>query len=96
MRDMSEKQFNDALKRYGMRAGVGIFGYVNLNIPGHHIEASGLNGGDTRRGQLAYLLKQRECNCGHIAADHQRLTRDESGKLIARGCSKCDCSERML
>lgn len=91
-RDMSERQFAEALARYGMRE-AGFMGYVNINVPGHHIEVSKLNAGMRRRSQLAYLLRQRdaamrECrNCGKIYEDHFRMTKDDKGRtIVLRPC----------
>jgi hypothetical protein len=58
-RDMSEKQFREALRRYGMTPQA-FMGYVELGIPGHTACASHLNAGPRRRAKLAYLLKERE------------------------------------
>lgn len=58
-RDMSRKQFAEALKRHGMHW-EGFLGYVNLGIPAHHICVSVLNAGPSRRAQLAYLLLKRD------------------------------------
>jgi hypothetical protein len=56
------------------------------------------NGGPSRRGQLAYLLRIREeymteCKlCGHIRADHSKLIRNEKNKLQSvPECPRCDC-----
>ncbi len=56
MRDMSKKQFDQAMRRLGFR--IGTFGYVRVAIV-PHVCCSILNGGSTRRGQLAYLLRER-------------------------------------
>jgi len=91
-RDMSKQQFAEALARYGMRE-AGFMGYVNINVPGHHIEVSKWNAGDRRRAQLAYLLQNREkamreCQrCGRIFEDHFKLGKDTNGRsVILRPC----------
>jgi hypothetical protein len=58
-RDMSERQFRDALRRYGMTPQP-FMGYVELGIPGHTMCVSHLNAGPRRRAKLAYLLSERE------------------------------------
>lgn len=96
MKDMTQKQFRDALKRHGM-VEAGFMGYVNVNIPGHHLEVSKLNAGTNRRAQLAYLLQCRdremeECECGHPKFDHHFPVRDAiTKKITGTRCSKCEC-----
>jgi len=95
MRDMTQQQFREALKRHGMTE-MGFMGYVNINIPGHHLEVSKLNAGTNRRAQLAYLLKCREremeeCACGHMKTDHHFPVCDENKKVVGTRCSKCEC-----
>jgi hypothetical protein len=56
-RDMSERQFLDALERHGMKFET--MGYVNLGIPGNRWDKppdAGLN----KRAKLAYLLASKE------------------------------------
>lgn len=55
-RDMSEKQFKAALKRYGF-SDVGYFGYVRLPPPST-TSVSILNAGERHRDQLAWLLQE--------------------------------------
>lgn len=58
VRDISEKQFDEALARHGMKR-EGFMGYVDLGIEGHHVAASHHNAGKNRRAKLAYLLAKR-------------------------------------
>ena len=55
-RDLTQKQFEAALKRndIGPRK---FFGYHDV---GHSVSVSALNAGDRRRDQLAYLIKQKK------------------------------------
>lgn len=58
MRDMTERQFQDALKRHGMTDD-GFMGYVNIPIsedPLSFVSVCRFNAGANRRAQLAYLL----------------------------------------
>jgi len=55
MRDMSQKQFEKALERRGMEQWY--FGYVRLKGE-ESCCVNKLNGGTTRRQQLAYLIKE--------------------------------------
>jgi hypothetical protein len=59
VRDLTEKQFRDALKRHGMTL-EGVLGYVNIGIPEQHISVSMLNGGFKFRSRLAYLLREKD------------------------------------
>lgn len=59
MRDITKRQFAEALRRHGMHW-EGFMGYVNLGLPGRHTCVSVLNAGPNRRAQLAYLLRERE------------------------------------
>jgi hypothetical protein len=103
MRDMTQQQFRDALLRHGMKE-MGFMGYVNVNVPGHHLEVSKYNAGTNRRAQLAYLLKCRdremkECVCGHMKIDHGRPIRDEAKKIVGWKCGSCgpnDCAGRIF
>ena len=61
MRDMTKRQFERALTRYGMRF-QGFMGYVDLGIPDHRVCASIFNAGASRRARLAYLL---DCRTEH-------------------------------
>ena len=58
-RDLTDKQFLEALKRHGFEL-QGFMGYVRLPIPGHHYSVSFLNAGSNHRRQLSYLLQQLE------------------------------------
>jgi hypothetical protein len=58
IRDMSKKQFEEALARHGMKR-EGFMGYVNLGIEGQHVSASHHNAGKNRRAKLAYLLRKK-------------------------------------
>lgn len=59
-RDMSENEFKRALRRNGFDPpGFGPFGYIKLPVPGCHISVSRYNGGPTFRGQLAYLIREK-------------------------------------
>ena len=58
-RDITKRQFDAALKRYGMKP-AGFMGYVEIDITGHRIGVCKLNAGYNRRAQLAYLIKQRD------------------------------------
>ena len=99
MRDMTQRQFREALVRYGMRE-AGFMGYVNVNVPGHHLEVSKMNAGSNRRAQLAYLLarreeQMRECDCGHMVIDHYYPVRDpQTNKLTHTACCRCDCGKQ--
>ena len=55
-KDMTEAQFLDALKRYGMSLKP-FMGYVGIT---DRVSVSRHNGGDTRREQLAYLIRQQK------------------------------------
>lgn len=56
-RDMTKKQFDDACQRYGFKPR-GFLGYYEI---GHNYSVSIWNAPEqTRRGQLAYLLKMRD------------------------------------
>lgn len=95
MRDMTQAQFRDALKRHGMTPG-GFMGHVDVGIPGHKLYVCGLNAGSNRRAQLAYLLTEKErnmeeCECGHMHIDHYIPIRDENKKTIGYRCQKCEC-----
>lgn len=59
IKDMSEKQFDEALTRHGMKR-EGFMGYINLGIEGENISASHHNAGSNRRAKLAYLLAKRD------------------------------------
>ena len=59
-RDLTAKQFTDALSRNGMKL-VGFMGYVEMEIAGTIVSVSYLNANsDKRRTRLAYLLKEQE------------------------------------
>lgn len=97
MRDMTQRQFAEALARHGMRE-QGIMGYVDVGIPGHSLHVSKFNAGDNRRAQLAYLLRSKEremeeCECGHMRIEHYIPIRDEVTKKLTAGyrCQKCEC-----
>lgn len=67
-RDLTEQQFNAALRRNGMRRGH--FGYVVVTTrpdgsDGLHVYAG--NAGDRRRDQLAYLLRKRNEEVDRLA-----------------------------
>jgi hypothetical protein len=55
-RDMSERQFLEALKRHGMKFETE--GYINLGIPGNNLWDKPPDG--KRRAKLAYLLASKE------------------------------------
>jgi hypothetical protein len=59
MRDISERQFREALQRHGM-VSIGFMGYVGIapapNQQRHCV--SRWNAGTNRRAQLAYLLSE--------------------------------------
>jgi hypothetical protein len=74
MKDMTAAQFGASLKRHGMTP-QGFMGYVDVGIPNHRLHISGWNGGERRRDQLAYLLKQRDL----------AVAKCESGKCYACG-----------
>jgi hypothetical protein len=59
IRDMSKKQFIEAVLRNGMSF-EGFMGYVNLGVEGQHTSVSHLNAGNNYRAKLAYLLRERE------------------------------------
>lgn len=70
IRDISEFQFKRALRRHGFDVpGFGMFGYMRLPIPGRHIEVSRHNGGPTFRGQLAYLIREKERALAELEAE---------------------------
>lgn len=54
MRDLTRKQFADALTRHGMKL-AGFLGYVELGID-PEVSVSRFNAGNNLRAQLAYLL----------------------------------------
>lgn len=59
-RDMTDKQFNDALARNGLKA-VGFLGYVEYVYGRHNCSFSLPNCGSTnKRRMLAYAIKQRD------------------------------------
>lgn len=66
MRDITQRQFDAALARHGMRK-AGFMGYVDIGVPGQEIHVSVWNAGDRRRAQLAYLLRQRAWHEKRIA-----------------------------
>ena len=55
-RDMTEAQYQAALKQYGF-VDEGIMGYYRLPIPGKTVCVSSRNGGKRRRDKIAYLLE---------------------------------------
>lgn len=60
-RDMTQKQFDAALKRHGM-VDLGFMGYVRIKSPVRDAatNVSAWNAGDRRRDQLAYLIKAKD------------------------------------
>lgn len=75
-RDMTQKQFDAALARYGMRD-EGFAGYVNINVPCCHVMVSKLNAGTNRRAQLAYLLRKRD--------EHISTCKRDACEAVSRG-----------
>lgn len=59
VRDMSKRQFREAVARHGFKA-EGFMGYYDLGIEGHRCFVSVLNAGNNHRARLAYLLRKRE------------------------------------
>lgn len=57
-RDMTQKQFDEACKRYGFESTGGFMGYYKLAPPCDNVHVSILNAGSNRRAQLAYLIKE--------------------------------------
>lgn len=57
-RDMSQREFDAALLRNGMKRGY--FGYYDVGIPGHNLNVYAGNAGAKRRAQLAYLISERD------------------------------------
>ena len=57
MRDMTERQYKDALQRHGFSS-EGFMGYYKLGTTGTHVSV--LNAGPSRRSKLAYLLAEYE------------------------------------
>lgn len=55
-RDMSQKEFAAACKRYGF-VGPSFLGYYKLAPPFSHVHVCALNAGSRRRVQLANLLQ---------------------------------------
>ena len=62
MRDITQAQFDAQIIKHGFRPPISDFphlrGYYKLPEPYSNISVCSLNGGNTRRGQLAYLLTQ--------------------------------------
>ena len=56
-RDMTQKQFEAALKRRGIVPSPYDFGLGYMQCSPLTVNVSRFNGGTTRRGQLAYLIK---------------------------------------
>lgn len=71
MRDMTKRQFAEALKRYGMEP-EGFMGYVRLNVPGHHICVSHWNAGPNLRAKLAYLIREQERRQAEAEAEQRK------------------------
>jgi hypothetical protein len=60
MRDMTRKQFVEALKRNGMSLELACMGYVALNAPGITVSVSYFNAPNrTWRGALSFLLSEK-------------------------------------
>lgn len=58
-RDMTSRQFSDALQRHGF-SDIGFMGYVRIPIEGREIRVSVMNANSTRlRDILAYLLREK-------------------------------------
>jgi hypothetical protein len=70
MRDMTERQFLQALERHGMKR-TGFMGYVEIGIEGRRISVCRFNAGKNLRAQLAYLLAQK---AKYEAEEEQRLS----------------------
>lgn len=71
-RDLTSGQFKASLARHGMTL-QGFMGYVDMGLPNHRLHVSGWNGGERRRDQLAYLLRERDraiadCEAGRCGA----------------------------
>lgn len=100
-RDMTADQFRAALKRYGMTEG-GFLGYIDVNVPGHHLHVCRYNAGKRHRDQLAYLLAERdrsmrECKCGHMSIDHSfKHLNPQAGHGATWGCCRTECRETCL
>jgi len=56
VRDLTDKQFRESVERNGMKFAP--FGYVEID--GGKLAVNRMNGGWTRRQQLAYLLRERD------------------------------------
>jgi hypothetical protein len=81
MRDMSEKQFQDALRRHGMK-NAGFMGYVEMGIEGHRLSVCRYNAGNNRRAQLAYLLRKQQEEEERIEALTQVTPKLTSGPIV--------------
>ena len=57
LRDMTERQYKDALQRHGFSS-EGFMGYYKLGTTGTRVSV--LNAGPSRRSKLAYLLAEYE------------------------------------
>jgi len=55
MRDLTQKQFDESLNRHNIKKG--LFGYYEVNPK---CLVYGRNGGDSKRAQLAYLIKEQK------------------------------------
>lgn len=58
-RDLTQKQFAEALAQHGFKSQGWVLGYYALPNA-QHVHVSALNGGKRRRDQLAYLLRENE------------------------------------
>jgi hypothetical protein len=65
VRDMTRAQFRAALKRNGIKQGA--FGYFDVT---DRLMVYARNGGDSRRAQIAYLIRKRDADL-----DEQRAER---------------------
>jgi len=75
IRDLSEKQFRAAARRSGFTPA--FFGYWSLADPVSNVSVYLLNGGSTRRSQLAYLIEQQ---------NKQEREREKSTGVVFLGC----------
>ena len=55
MRDLTQKQFEEALKRHSIKKG--LFGYYKITSK---CLVYAKNGGDSKRAQIAYLIKEQK------------------------------------
>ncbi len=77
-RDLTEKQFQAALKRNGMSR-PGVFGYVDV---GNGVQISVWNAGAkaSRRQQLAFLIADRDRTFKREAERHEKWLRQEEAR----------------